>query len=865
MKLGTFFAKLFSLNSWKRFFLAFLTFALLGSGIFLVSNFYISKNINRSIEYGGGAEVLVQVKTLDGKIPSSKVVKEADAAIFQRLTGGANLSGTSVFTEGEGRIRISRNKISNNRELDTFIQEIVNKPVLTITDVDTNPLFFEGKFDKNLKLDHGNETNWIVPFAPGSAISQPNPQNPANNQVLIELKDKKAQLEWSKATEYISRLGHGKNRILIWSNIVELKKIAKEKFPAQWAKSGENIYNFVHVGEKTTPEFLQGNKILQPELKKYQFDAKKYLISDATVSQALNGKSFVITGRFTPQEAKQLALDINYGTADYKLDFLSASFVSKTKSDSVFIAGWIAIGLAIAIISLFLLINYGLLGALATISLSLYVFLTLLFFTIVRGEYSPITISALVVGIGMNIDANVISFEVFKSRIYSGNSVLKANYQANRLSFNAILDSNITTLIAALVLFFFGTKNVKSFSITLIFSIIFTLIVTIGFTKFFTSFILKANFFQNNEKKLWLLGIKKYYLRKYQRGYNSIYSQIDYEKIYKYTRWLPLILFLGSIIVFAVFAGIYRSFGSGFNLAIDFSGGTNFLIESSNSSYDLITKEKAEKIISFLDSQNINKSNSTILLNPLNENGNIFNLEIKTKLDLATKIASLNAAIQNNFSNIRMTNYSISNEEAQKLIFNAILSVGIALIFVTIFTLIRFKWTFSLAIIFSLLFNVLMVLLAIIITRIEISQNLVVAILTLIGYTVNDTIVVFDRVKARFSEINHENVYKFDKIKEISLQAIRETAKRSVYTSLTTILTIVVLMIFYESIDIVFSLTMLIGVIIGTYSSLFIATRIWIILESYRNRKKEMRINKKYWNVQKIYEQTFANINDYEK
>lgn len=865
MKLGSFFAKLFSLNGWKRLFLAFLTFALLVSGIFLISNFYISKNINRSIEYGGGAEVLVQVKTLDGKIPSSKVVNEADTAIFHRLTGGTNLNGTSVFTEGEGRIRISRNKISNNRELDNFIKEIVNKPILTITDTDTNPLFYDGKFDKNLSLQNGDETNWIVPFAPGSAVSQPNPQNPASNQVLIQLKDNKAQLEWSKATDYISRLDHGKNRILIWSNIAELKKLAKEKFPAEWEKAGKNIYNFVHIGEKTTPEFLPENKTLQPELKKFQFDAKKYLVSDATVTHALNGKSFVITGRFSPQEAKQLALNINYGTADYKLDFLSASFINKTKSESAFIAGWIAIGLAIGLISLFLIINYGLLGAIATISLALYVFLTLLFFTIVRGEYSPITISALVVGIGMNIDANVISFEIFKSRIYGGSGVIKANYQANRSSFNAILDSNITTLIAALVLFFFGTKNVKSFSITLIFSIIFTLVVTIGFTKFFTNFILKSNFFQNNHKKLWLLGAKNYYFKKYQRGYNSIYSRIDYEKIYKYSRWLPLILFLGSLIIFAIFAGIYKSAGSGFNLAVDFSGGTNLLVESANSSYDLITKEKAEKIINFLNSQNIDKSNSTILLNPLNENGTVFNIEVKTNLDLSAKIATFNSSIQNNFSNIRITNYSISNEEAQKLILNTILSVGIALIFVTIFSLVRFKWTFSLAIISSLLFNVLMVICTIIIVRIQISQNLVIAILTLIGYTVNDTIVIFDRIKTRFSEITHANIYKLDKIKEISTNAVKETAKRSVYTSLTTILTIVVLMIFYESIDIVFSLTMLIGVIIGTYTSLFIATRIWNKLELYRNRQKEKRINNKYWNVQKIYEQTFANINDYEK
>ncbi|MBG0730622.1 protein translocase subunit SecDF [Mycoplasma sp. 'Moose RK'] len=864
MKIAAFFAKMFSMSTWKRFFLVFLGFSLLGSGIFFVSSHYISRNINRSIEYGGGAEVLVQVKTLDGKIPPTKVINEADAAIFQRLTGGANLDGTSVSTEGEGRIRISRNKITNNRELDNFIQEIINKPTLTITDIQTNPLFYNGKFDNSTTLKIGDESNWFVPFAPGSAISQPDPRNPANNQVVIELKDSNAQLEWSKATEYISKLGHGRNRILIWSNISELKKIAKEKFPAQWAKANENIYNFVHVGEKTNPEFLSRNKFLQPELKKFQFNARKYLISDATVTQALNGKSFVITGRFSPQEAKQLALNINFGTADYKLDFLSASFVSQSKSDSAFIAGWIAIGLAIAVISLFLIVNYGLLGVLSTISLSLYVFLTLLFFTVVRGEYSPITISALVVGIGMNIDANVISFELFKSRIYSGNSVLKSNYQANKSSFNAILDSNITTLIAALILFFFGTKNVKSFSITLIFSIIFTLVVTIGFTKFLTSFILKDKFFENNNR-LWILGIKNYYLKKYQRGYQSIYSIANYEKIYKYSRWLPLVLLLIAIIIFATFAGINKSGSAGFNLATDFSGGTNLLIESANPSFDLINSQKAEKIISYLNSQGIDKTNSAIILNPLNENANIFNIEVKTKLDLSAKIVSLNSAITNNFSNLRMTNYLISNVEAQKLIFNALLSIAVALIFVTLFTLIRFKWTFSIAIILSLIFNILMIILTVIIFRIQVSQNLIVAILTLIGYTVNDTIVVFYRIKSKFNEINHSDVYKLEKIKEISHSAIKDTAKRSIYTSFATVLTVCVLLIFHQSIDIVFSLTMLIGIIIGTYSSLFIATKIWVKLEWFRNKQKEKRINKKYWNIQKVYEQTFVNINDFEK
>ncbi|AFX74096.1 Protein-export membrane protein secD [Mesomycoplasma hyorhinis SK76] len=858
----TFLRKLFTLNNWKRWFIAFLSFFTIVFVISYTSQQYISKNINKSIEYGGGAEVLVQVKTLDNKAPSQSLVRTADEEIFTRLTGGSGLNGTSVSIEGEGRIRISRNNITDNKKLDAFISEIVTKPLLTITDDENKPLFYDGKFVTNGSLDYGSEINWAPPFKSESAQARPNPNNPSQNEVQIELKDKDAELEWSKATDYISKKPFGKNRILIWSNISGLINLAKTQYPNEWKNAKENIFNFIHVNENSTPAPLQNNQPASPVLKQYQFDAKKYLISDARVQQALNGSSFVINGNFSSAEAKQLALNINFGTANYKLDFLSASFVSQTKSDSAFTSAWIAVIVSIVVISLFMIVNYGLLGVLSTISLALYIFLTLLFFTVVRGEYSPITIAALIIGIGMNVDANIINFEILKSKIYSGHTVNKSNAYANKSSLSTILDSNITTLIAGIILFFFGTKNIKSFSITLIFSIIFTLLVIMLFTKLMTSLVLKTGFF---DKRVYLLGIKPKYVKKYERGYVSILEKPDYLALNKYTRWIPLVMFILALLLFAIFAGINHSVAGGLNLSIEFSGGTNILIENQDPTYNLIDKTRGEEIIKFLESQGIKNNASQIVMHPLDAQNSVFNIEIKTQQDLTSIIQNLNTTLSSKFSNLKFITYSISNEEARSLVLNAILSVVAAIVFVTTFAFIRFRWTFSLAIIVSLLFNVLMVVFIFIIFHIKLSPTIVVALLSIIGYSINDIIVIFDKIKEIFRELPYTEVSDQARIKRIATQAIKETIKRSILTSLSTIFVIFVLMIFYNSIDILFSFAMFVGVVFGTFSSLFIATTIWVKLETKRNKRKSKRIDVGYWKVQKISEQTFANINDYNK
>ncbi|UWD34348.1 protein translocase subunit SecDF [Mesomycoplasma molare] len=863
----SFFKKIFSPKNWKRWFIAFFTFSSVISIITLGSNFYVSKNINKSIEYGGGAEVLVQVTTDENEV-SSEIIKRADQSIFNRLTGGSGLNGTQVSIEGDARIRISKSGISTNEEIQAFTNEVISKQHVIITDINNKPLFFNEKFVSDLTLDFNDLDSWkendyIAPFAPGGAKDEIDSNN--RNLVSIKLKNKEAQLEWTKATEYISKKPAGQNLILVWLNLKDLINFAKSNYDIEWTHSNYNPYNFVYVNEDPNPKTVmdQNNQatIIQPVLKESQFNAKNYLISSAQVNEPLSGESFVIQGNFTSSAAKQLALNINYGTDNYSLKLLSSSFVPKDLGENAFNSAIIAGLVSVFIISIFMIVNYGLLGVISTISLSLYIFLTLLLFTTVRGEYSPSTIAALIIGIGMSVDANIISFELIKKEVYLGANVLKANSKSNKFSFSTILDSNVTTLLVAVILFFFGTKDIKGFAITLIFSVIFTLFVMLFFTKWITTLLIKTGVFENNKL---LLGVRKKYISLYSRGYTPKIERPNYLLYNKFIHYIPIVIFVIGIIVFTTFSIINKDISKGMDLSLEFSGGTNILIETNNNDFDLLNLEKSKNIQLFLENKGIINNSGQITIQKIDQEKDIYNLVVRTNQNITELLSTINTELSNNFSNINIITYSISSEEAESLVSNAIVSVLIALLIVILYIIFRMKWTFAISAIISLLHNVIIVFLIFVIFRLEISPIFIAAILSIIGYSVNDTIVVFDRIKEIYKELAHKEVNDYERLKYIVNKTIKETIKRSIYTSLTTILTILILIIFRDSTDLYFNIALAVGVLFGTYSSLFIATNIWLLIETKRNKFKAQRIKKNYWNTEKIKEQTFAGINDFE-
>ncbi|WP_246051808.1 hypothetical protein [Mycoplasma nasistruthionis] len=411
------------ITNFKRFIIGFITIFSALMVIVFGSVFYVSKNVNKSLDYGGGIEVLIQVKQ-DQKNADKTLTEQVNKSLFNRLTGGTGLNGISISSEGDGKIRITKSGQITDSQRIAFENEIVDKPILTITDAELRPLFYDGIFTEDGSLEKGNSTNWIPPFKADSAKAT---ANQSSGQYIVELTlQPDAVVEWTKATKYVSEKPAGQNRILMWLNIEKLIHLAKTEFPEDWKQANENLWNFIHVNNSpyttVTNQFGQQERKAN-ELKKYQFDASQFLISDAQVSAPLNQANIQISGNFTAATSTELANKINFGLSNYELKVLSNIYLDQSLNNSAFYYAMLAGVVIFIIISFFMIVNYGLLGVLSTISIALYIFLTLLIFTVLRGEYSPATIAALIIGIGISVDANVITYERLKREMYSGDAL----------------------------------------------------------------------------------------------------------------------------------------------------------------------------------------------------------------------------------------------------------------------------------------------------------------------------------------------------------------------------------------------------------------------------------------------------------
>ncbi|MHA3828533.1 protein translocase subunit SecDF [Mycoplasma sp. Z1473D] len=859
-------SKFLKLNNFKRFIISFITIVSAILAIVFGSVFYINKNINKSIEYGGGIEVLVQVKK-DGQNADKALTEQVNKSLFERLTGGTGLNGITVSSEGDGKIRITKSGAITDSQRIEFEKEIVDKPILTMTNADLQPLFYNGDFKlgspiNSLDNKNGTPLNWIPPFKQNSASISTSQQSGATS-VSLKLENQDAIYQWTKATEYISK--QKDPRVLMWLNIEKLLKLAQDRYPQDWEESGHNLWNFIHVGNKPydmvmgidgKPQYITNG------LKEYQFNAREYLISDATVHQPLNSADIQITGKFTPQEANELAGKINFGLSDYDLTVLSNIYLNPNLNSNAFNYAMYAGIVIFSLISIFMMVNYGLLGALSTISIALYIFLTLLLFTVLRGEYSPATIAALIIGIGISVDANVITYERLKRQVYAGDSLKKSFRNANKLSLSSILDANVTTIIVGFILFYFGTKEVRGFSVTLVLSILFTLIVMLLFSRFLATMLVNTGLLDN---KLYLLGIRK----KYINHKTKLGLKVENNNYLAQAKWFALgsiIFMLIGVIVFASISGANKELWAGFNRSLEFSGGTNITISADIGGQ--LTQAQAEEVQQALVTNakdlDIHNVNSIITLNKVSSSSDNWAISIKTAQEFSLEqLQKIKEVILGQESALKIIDYSISSSEAQKLVLNAVIATAIAFAGIVLYLLFRMSWTYSLAAIIGLLHDFLMVIAFIVITRLQVSTIIVAAMLSILGLSINDTVVTFDKIRETIKTQYINQILNKDDITKIVNSSIAETLKRSLYTSGTTILAIIVLLCFHNATDFSFNIVMLFGISIGVYSSIYICSWIWSKLELHRQRVRAKRIENGFWDINHPDEQTFVGINDY--
>ncbi|MFJ9291137.1 protein translocase subunit SecDF [Bacillus halotolerans] len=547
--------------------------------------------------------------------------------------------------------------------------------------------------------------------------------------------------------------------------------------------------------------------------KEVQKENPKY-VSAPNVSQELNTKDVKIEGHFKVQEAKDLASILNAGALPVKLTekystSVGAQFGQQALHDTVF-AGIVGI----AIIFLFMLFYYRLPGLIAVITLSVYVYITLQIFDWMNAVLTLPGIAALILGVGMAVDANIITYERIKEELKLGKSVRSAFRSGNRRSFATIFDANITTIIAAVVLFVFGTSSVKGFATMLILSILTSFITAVFLSRFLLSLLVESRWL--DRKKGWF-GVKKKHIVDIQDTDENTEPYTPFQKWDFTSKRKFFFIFSSAVTV----AGIIILLVFKLNLGIDFASGARIEVQSDHK----LTTEQVEK-----DFESLGMEPDTVVLSGEKSNIGVARFVGVPDKETIAKVKDYFKDKYGSEPNVSTVSPTVGKELAR----NALYAVAIASIGIIIYVSIRFEYKMAIAAIVSLLYDAFFIVTFFSITRLEVDVTFIAAVLTIVGYSINDTIVTFDRVREHMKKRKPKTFADLSHIVNLSLQ---QTFTRSINTVLTVVIVVITLLIFGASSITNFSIALLVGLLTGVYSSLYIAAQIWLVWKGKELKK----------------------------
>ncbi|MBD1222907.1 protein translocase subunit SecDF [Virgibacillus halodenitrificans] len=544
-------------------------------------------------------------------------------------------------------------------------------------------------------------------------------------------------------------------------------------------------------------------------------------ISAPRVTETLNTTDVMISGNFTVESAKRLADIINSGSLPVHMNEIystavGAQFGEQALDKTVF-AGFIGVGL----VMLFIIAVYRFPGLIATINLSIYIYLILLVFELMNGVLTLPGIAALILGVGMAVDANVITFERIKEELKSGKSVMAAFKAGSKNSLSTIFDANLTTLIAAVVLFIFGTSSVKGFATMLIVSILVSFITAVFGTRLLLGLWVKS---KTLSKRPGWFGVKKEDIKdialKDKEEPKIFNKQIDVVQHRKKFFWISIsmvVLGIASLLLFKL------------NPGIDFTSGSRIEILAE----DTITTEEVEDGLSELGLEA-----ESIVLSGDNNDIAVTRFD---KVIEKEKIAEVTSYFKDKYGNAPSVSV-VSPIVGQELVKNAIYAVSIASIFMIIYVTFRFELFFAITAIIALLHDAFFVIAIFSFTRIEFDITIVAAVLTIVGYSVNDTIVTFDRIR---ENLQNKRVKSFKELAIIVNRSLVQTLSRSINTTVTTLLAVLAFLFLGAQSITGFAIALTVGLIAGTYSSLFLASQLWLIWRGKMLKNKPVDFTKK--------------------
>lgn len=543
-------------------------------------------------------------------------------------------------------------------------------------------------------------------------------------------------------------------------------------------------------------------------------------ISAATVSEGF-ASDVIIQGNFTDEEASNLVDLINSGSLPAKLTEISSKTVGASFGDATLTMTMYA-GIAGILAIIILLIGiYNFAGIISAVSVLLYTLLVFASFWLIGGVLTLSGIAALILGIGMAVDANVLTFSRIKEELLKGRSLETAFKNGSKASLGTILDANLTTILVAIIMFWLGESSVKGFATMLIINIIVTMVTMVGITRILMKMFIKTKYFDN--KLNLFIGIHEETIKKEKKK-----STYNYLGLSKFFAMFSLVIIVASVVMFA-FKGI--------NLGIDFKAGSDITLATTEVS-DADIRDDLKELKLDVVSVDINSGEIDIRVSD------------ELKEDEITKVESYFLDKYNTSVDIGV----VSNMVKQDLIKNAIISIVISLIGIILYITFRFKFSYGISSVICLVHDALMMVASIVLLRVEVNSMFIAAVLAIIGYSINNTIVVFDRVRENLRKQAKDNINK-NELKEIVNTSIKETMARSISTSLTTLLPVIALLIMGSREILTFNVALIVGIIAGTYSSLLIAGWLYVLFASKRKNDKRRKTTKE------ISEKTIKGIN----
>ena len=702
-------------------------------------------------------------------------------AVINSISKRINVLGVSepsITVEGDNRVRVQLAGVADQESAREMIGTTAN---LTFRDVDDNELA-----DSSI-LSEG-----------GASLAYDE-----NGRPVVSLKIKDSD-KFGEITKEISEKTGGENIMIIWLDYTE--------------------------GESYRAEAAKANQGEEPAY-----------ISAASVSTQITGDC-QISGNFTEEEARTLANLINSGSLPVKMTEISSNVVSAEFGSDALEKTAMAGVIGVALIALFLIIRYRLPGMLAAIMLVAYLWAVFGLYSLMGAVFTLSGIGALVLGVGMTVDVNIIYFERIRQELYKGHSVPNAIREGQAVSFSAVFDSQFTTLITALIMYIWGTGSVKGFATMLIVTVAMTMIINVGLSRFLMNRLSASHICDTHPE--WF-GVKKSQMPDLSKGENQFYTgtrKLNYTGISR-----KVITVAAAIILAAAAMGIFQTAtGNGpVNLGIDFSSGTKLTVVSENT----LTTEDVEAKMETLGYDGFSYQSA---------GDNTVYAITKDSID-TEDLTQLKADLKDAYG-VEPGDNVVTPVVGRDLVRNAVILTLVAWIAMLAYITVRYEFDYAIGCLSALIHDVVIVLSFFAIFRMEVNTDLVSVLLTIIGYSINNSIIVFDRIRENMEGRNVSTMREED-YDQVVNTSVDQTFNMMINGSLTTLLPVIFLLVIGSRSIFTFNIAMFVGLIAGTFSSMFVAPTVWRMLRKRRSttkpKQKKVRSEKK----EVLDEYTFKGIN----